>query len=230
MRFYYELPILLSMIHARRTFAFSTLLVLGLTLGAAQSATGDATYPPTPGFNSGLPVIVLLPDAPLVKGHVVVTPRAPESKVVFVIRVVPPTAFNLKNLTRETKPEAVRVTPGLIMGGVKFSSIVPRVLVNIKTKAPSEIQANADVPTSIFLGGYKPGEKVTITALQNGKKVVLGIFTVGKNGILILPAVTLTSKSLVDLSLKSPSGVKLIVLRPIVKKSEFSTAKVRVIR
>lgn len=230
MRFCRELPTLLDMTHAKRTFAFSTLLVLGLTLGAAENAMGDATYPPTPGENPGLPVIVFIPDAPLVKGNVVVIPKAPESKVVFEIKVVAPTKLNLVNLTRESEPKAVQVTPGLIMGGVKLSPVVPKVLINIKTKAPGEIQANANVPTSISLTGYTSGQKVTITAIQNGKKVVLGTFTVGKNGILVLPSVTLTSKSLVNLSLKSSSGTKAIVLRPITKKAEFSTAKVKVVR
>lgn len=211
----------------RGTVKFSALLGLALLLGASQSAVG-ANYPPKPG--ASLPPIItkiIIEVPPLANNHVVITPTAPESKVVYTLTVIKPTATSLKNLATQAAPKPVLVTPGLVMGGIKASSDVPKVLINVKTKAPAEIQTVANVPNSISLGGYTPGQKVTITAIQGNKVVVIGTFTVSSKGVLVLPSVTLTGNASVNFSLKSSSGTKSVILRPVASKSKTSTAKVK---
>lgn len=206
--------------HTRRIAKISSLVLLSLLLGSTGVALA-ANYPPAPAE-----IIKVVP--PLVKGNVVVTPTAPESHLVYTLTLVKPTAANLANLTDQAKPKPVQITAGLIMGGIKLSADVPRVTVNSKTKASSEVQTVADVPTSISLTGYKAGQKVTITAIQGSKVVVIGTFTAGKTGILVLPAVTLTGDSSVKLSMKSSSGTKSLTMRSVASKSKTSTSKVKI--
>lgn len=209
------------------TDKLSALLGLVLLLGASQSAMA-ADYPPTPG--ASLPPVVtkiIVEIPPLAKNNVIVTPTAPESKVVYTLTLVQPTKANLKNLTRQAVPQPVLLTPSLVMGGIKESSVVPKVLINVQTKAPSEIQTVANVPHSISLTGYTAGKKVTITAIEGNKLVVIGTFTVGPKGMLTLPSVTLTANATVSFSLKSSSGTKSVILRPVANQSKISTAKVK---
>ena len=206
--------------HKRRMLGSSALIVLALLLGASGNAIA-ANYPP-------VPATVIDEVAPLDKGNVVVTPKAPESDKVYTLILVKPSAANLQNLTDQAKPKPVLITPGLVMGGIKLSVDIPKVTVNTNTKAPSEVQTVPNVPTSISLTGYKSGQKVTITAIQGNKVVVIGTFTAGKNGILILPAVTLTGDSSVKLSMKSSSGTKAITMRSVAGSSNGSTSKIKI--
>ena len=215
--------------NVRRTFGLSTVLALALVVGATQGAVG-ATYPPVPG--TGLPTVpttIVVPEPPLVRGSLVEIPKAPGSKVVFTLKLVPPTVADLHNLLTEAKPSPVRVTPDLIIGGIlRGDSHIPKVIVNTKLKAEVEIQTKVDVPLSISLDGYKPGQIVKIIVTQGGKKVVLGTFKVPANGVFILPAVTLVGTTPVKFSLEGKGGTKTVVLRPVVSKSKFSTAKIKV--
>ena len=218
-----------NMNHARRTFGFSAVLSLALVIGATQGAVG-ATYPPVPG--TGLPTVpttIVVPVPPLVPGSIVEIPKAPGSKVVFTLILVLPTVTNLKNLLSQARPRAVRVTPGLIIGGItRGDSRVPKVIVNTKLNAPVEIQTKVNVPLSISLRGFKPRQTEKLIVIQGTKRVVVGTFKVPANGVFILPAVTLVGTSTVKFSLQGKAGSETIVLRPVVSKSKFSTAKIKV--
>lgn len=206
---------------ARYLVKVSTLLIsLALFFGATENALA-ANYPP-------VPAVIIVKAPPLVKGNVVVVPKAPESKEVFTLILVPSTQANLANLTDQAKPKPVLVTAHVVMGGVGASSTVPKVLINTKTKAPAEIQTAVGIPSTISLSGYKPGQKVVITATEGGKVVVIGTFTAGKGGTLVLPAVTLIGNSSVKFSMKSSGGTKSVIVRSVASKSKVSTAKVKI--
>ena len=215
--------------HVRRTFGFSAVLALSFVVGATQGAVG-ATYPPAPGTGFGLlPTTIILSVPPLVPGSAVAIPRAPGSKEVFTLRPVLATESTLGDLLTQLKPHPVLVTRDLILGGIgRDEKNVPKVIVRFRPDEPVEIQTKVDVPLSIALHGFKPYEAVTITVIENGKKVVLGTFKVGADGVFILPAATVVGGSAVKFSLKRNEGTETIVLRPVVSKSKFSTAKVSV--
>lgn len=218
-----------NMNHVRRTFGLSTVLAMALVLGATQGAVG-ATYPPVPG--SGFPPVpttIIVPIPPLVPGAIVEIPKAPGSNVVFTLKVLLPTATNLANLLTEAKPKAVEITPNLIMGGIlRGDPRTPKVKITANNDAPVELQTKANVPLSVSLSGYKANQTVNIIVIVAGKRVVLGAFKVGANGVFTLPAVTLIGHSTVKFALESSLGTKLIVFRPITSKSKFPTATVKV--
>ena len=215
--------------HVRRTFGLSTVLAMALVVGATQGAVG-ATYPPVPG--TGLPTVpttIVVPIPPLVLGSFVEIPKAPGSNVVFTLILVVANVRNLNNLLTELKPSPIRVTPGLILGGIRRGdSRVPKVMVNTKLNAPVEIQTKVGVPLSISLRGFKPNKTETLTVIQGGKRVVLGTFKVGASGVFVLPAATIVGGSTVKFSLQGKAGTQTIVIRPVRSTSKFRTATAKV--
>lgn len=214
--------------NTQRTINFSVIITLALLLGATPSALG-ATYPPKPGEElPGVTTKITVELPPLTKNSEVEIPKAPESKIVYTIKPLNPTKADLKNLAERSNPEAVRVTPGLVMGGIAPSKEEPKVSIDAKSKKSVEIQTRTDVPNSISLTGYAHGQLVVVTAIQGGNAVLVGNFKAGSNGTLILPAVTLTGSSTVKFVLQSGNSFKGVLLRPIASKSKVSTESVKI--
>ena len=210
--------------------ALIALLSLSLIFIGSGFASA-ATYPPTPGEvlppapgNIG-PIIGKVP--PLSTDDKVIVPTAPESHLVIVIKVNPPTAKNIESLHGAIL-KAVEVETGLVLGGVRYSSAIPKVVVDSKSNVPTEIQTPRGTPVVISLRGYAKGQKVDVIVTQNGKSVNLGPFTANANGYLTLPTATVVGSSNETFSFKSKGKSEKVILRPIAPKSGFSTAKVSI--
>jgi len=164
---------------------------------------------------------------PLSVNNVVLVPSAPESKIVLNVKVNPPTLKNINSL-HSGFHGAVQVQSGLVLGGVRYSNDIPKVVVDTKRKAVTEIQTPSGTPVVIVLGGYISGQLVRVSVTQNGKPLDLGIFTVGTNGKLIFPAATLTGTFNQIFSFYSNGKTSKVILRPSARKSGFSTVKVKI--